>query len=255
MRFAYAMKSNLSYNFLRFLFSSHKIVKRSTNSSDSAEVRIDGFRIESSAKEPEMHDGVPVLRTDTQVVLRLFGAGFGLDGIMTKIGLTREFKKRGDLCTMMVTEGFEIIADESGKTALVEIKVPDHTYDLYICASMDADKVLFVHQGTESWLKLKSSEPLLPIWTQIMIIVICLCFSALFSGLNLGLMALDRTDLKVNTKVIFIGNRLMKLSQFSSTRYCATQVQIVRRGTLTPFNRYAITETFYCAVFFLVMCS
>lgn len=30
-----------------------------------------------------------------------------------------------------------------------------------------------------------------------MIIVICLCFSSLFSGLNLGLMSMDRTELKI----------------------------------------------------------
>jgi len=55
----------------------------------------------------------------------------------------------------------------------------------------------FEHQGTETWLRLKSYEPLLPLWASISIIVVCLTFSALFSGLNLGLMSLDRTELKV----------------------------------------------------------
>lgn len=55
----------------------------------------------------------------------------------------------------------------------------------------------FKHQGSDAWMSLRSQEPLLPIWVQIGIICICLCFSALFSGLNLGLMSLDRTDLKV----------------------------------------------------------
>lgn len=55
----------------------------------------------------------------------------------------------------------------------------------------------FYHQGSESWMSFKSHEPLLPTWFQFVIILICLCFSALFSGLNLGLMSLDRTDLKI----------------------------------------------------------
>lgn len=55
----------------------------------------------------------------------------------------------------------------------------------------------FVHQGTYNWLRLRSYEKFLPAWVSIVIIIICLMFSALFSGLNLGLMSLDRTDLKV----------------------------------------------------------
>lgn len=56
----------------------------------------------------------------------------------------------------------------------------------------------FVHQGTDSWLRITSSELVIPVWLSIVIIVSCLAFSALFSGLNLGLMSLDRTELKVS---------------------------------------------------------
>lgn len=51
----------------------------------------------------------------------------------------------------------------------------------------------FIHQGTK--VRLNPKSRLLPLWLQITIIVLCLMCSGLFSGLNLGLMSLDPTEL------------------------------------------------------------
>lgn len=56
---------------------------------------------------------------------------------------------------------------------------------------------MFMHQGVDPWMTIRSYDNLLPIWASVVIIVVCLGFSALFSGLNLGLMSLDRTELKI----------------------------------------------------------
>lgn len=79
--------------------------------------------------------------------------------------------------------------------AIVETIMPPESLKLYICASNDGAD--FFHQGTAEWLVMRSQKPFLPMWVNLLIIGTCLCFSALFSGLNLGLMSLDRTDLKV----------------------------------------------------------
>lgn len=54
-------------------------------------------------------------------------------------------------------------------------------------------KQLFIVQE----FQIRTYEKFLPLWLTILIILICLSFSALFSGLNLGLMAMDRTELKI----------------------------------------------------------
>lgn len=173
--------------------SSHRIGKRNAID-ESKHLRVYGFRIETAEKEPDWDDGVPVLRTDSRVVLRLYGSSFGVHGV-TKIGFTQEKRERGERCQMMVDNGYEVNAT-SINIATVEIRIPKHAYNMYMCAKDDENNE-FIHQGSDSYLMLMSYEPLLPLWAQIGIIGICLCFSALFSGLNLGLMSLDRTDLKI----------------------------------------------------------
>lgn len=117
---------------LCFLFSydSHVVEKRDTND----EVKVVGYRVEESAKDPQIEDGVPVLRAGSQIMLRLFGSGFKNK---TKIGLTSEKLEYGGSCNMMITTGYFTIQQESPTNARVQVVLPSYSIELYICATKD----------------------------------------------------------------------------------------------------------------------
>jgi hypothetical protein len=59
----------------------------------------------------------------------------------------------------------------------------------------------FVHQGRENaYTQIITKQELLPVYLVVIIYIVLLCFSALFSGLNLGLMSLDLTELNILKK-------------------------------------------------------
>lgn len=96
-----------------------------------------GFRIEEAEKEPQIDDGVPVLRSGSTVTLRLFGTGFS---DKSTIGLTSERLDFGKTCNQMISTGFFKLKLESSTNALVQIILPKSTVELFICATND-DKV------------------------------------------------------------------------------------------------------------------
>ncbi|CAL1679730.1 unnamed protein product [Lasius platythorax] len=162
-------------------------------------MHIEGLRIETAEKEPTYsEDGIPEIRAGTKAVIRLFGTGITPDTLITFTDIPAE---RGTVCDKIKSNEFSV-ENIRETTATVRVVLPLGS-PFYVCVkrpkydNLRKDQMLFKHQGTELYNTIRTYETLLPFWLTIIIILVCLSFSALFSGLNLGLMAIDRTELKI----------------------------------------------------------
>lgn len=105
MRYDITIKITDMISTLIFLLPSNnrQVVKRQTE--NGQKVRIIGFHVLETAKEPELEEGIPIFRAGTNIKFRLFGEGFTDN---TMIGLTSEALESGQKCHKMIGDTYKV---------------------------------------------------------------------------------------------------------------------------------------------------
>ncbi|XP_050531045.1 unextended protein isoform X2 [Daktulosphaira vitifoliae] len=163
-------------------------------------VNLFGLRMEHSDAAVDYDEfGVPQLLVQRNTSFRLFGSGWTEHTLFV---LTEKSGERGTPCEFPVGEIQKVdLLQNDQNTVKLTIILPQASKSgttFYFCSKED-DKAgaIWTHMGSEYYKQMGVYEKMLPFWLQVAIILTCLSFSSLFSGLNLGLMSLNRMDLKI----------------------------------------------------------
>lgn len=200
---------------------SKRYITEAGNSSNNDDCRtvqkhspaIYGVRCDDSGSE----EGILIVKANEATAVMLIGKD--LDSNIS-IALTSEQAPAQSDCTHADRVRSIQFKNVSSNVAQISIDVPPpgNKQPYYICLRDSQGR--WFHQGTESWLKIHVKEDLLPLYMKIIVVACLLMLSGLFSGLNLGLMALDKNELQV---IISCGSDTEK-------RYARAIEPVRRRG-------------------------
>ena len=156
----------------------------------------------TSPRQSYNEDGVITVLEENEVTLHLVGVN--MDKI-SKIKFTTIKNTYGGPCRDSSEAHFQSqelsVEREENHPGFATVLLPgliyhpaDYAY--YLCVKEEGSEQ-FVHQGGDKQLLIEMTSSLLPVWLMVVLRGVMLVLSGLFSGINLGLVSLDQTDLRV----------------------------------------------------------
>ncbi|XP_053203264.1 unextended protein-like [Panonychus citri] len=143
------------------------------------------------------NEGVNIIFADTLTTVRIFGIDLTNETIISLT--THPMVNENPSCDDFSRTDALSIAHISHSMGFITLNLPKQHERLYMCAkNQDGQhQAGWYHQGNDPWLTFEVEGQFLPFWLHIIAIIVLLCLTALFAGLNLGLMSLDKNELQV----------------------------------------------------------